>query len=451
MKWRDRLSRHPTLCDIEAWPQLDPSLIQPAWRQAYTRNTRIVRAMLAGNTGQTVGQLEKVSKGRVSQLMNRCLGGDETQPPALRRGLVPHAIHPHSESDDGYREGCFRKLLRNVPGLKLGLDQLVLDRLKDRPFAGPLSPRRTHAEFKRLLANAGWPLDEYPYTTVDMAYESLRRYMAERWQLMCQAKKARRGAYRKASPDRSISRIFERIEIDEHTIDCQTLSFEIEVPLAESIPPMRLSRLTLLCAIDIVSDCVLGYYLAPTGHANHLDILSLLSLSLTASTPRKLTTTQLTIPSDTGFPNWFDDIQLPAPNEIALDNAWCHHSERVEEFVVESLLAHLSFGRPASPTVRRCIETVFARVNADLCHQLPSTTGSSVTDPKRESKKTRKTNPSSQSVSLRSCFATHWLRPMGVSALISVLHRHLKSFATNAPAFISLSWISKSVLNGHRF
>jgi len=75
MTWRARLEQNPRLGDLSAWPSsLDPTLIPKARRKAYLRNVRVVRKVLTGEKLAKVAKDVGVSSGRVTQLMNRCLG-----------------------------------------------------------------------------------------------------------------------------------------------------------------------------------------------------------------------------------------------------------------------------------------------------------------------------------------------------------------------------------------
>jgi transposase InsO family protein len=305
---------------------------------------------------------------------------------------VPNQVIANDDAATPAR-GRFARLLQDVPGLRKGLDQMLLDSLKDKPWAEVPSPAAYHSLFKNLLARANCPLDDYPYNTVSMAYESIRRDLNERWVLFCQAHKARRRAFTELLANHGERWIYDRIEIDEQLIDCEESSVGIELSFGDRLPPLRLSRITLLAAIDTATDCIVGFLLALTSHARQDDMLALLQQCVSRWPERTITMDWLVLPPGPGFPNNDPSLPLPFPREVALDNAWMHHAHSVEAFVTQELGATLSFGRPKSPTLRAAIETSFNRLNQWLSHRLPSTTGSSVTDPIRESAKNRKGVP----------------------------------------------------------
>lgn len=392
LTWRERLRQHPRLVDTSSWPPLDAVLIQKERRRHYLRNTRVVQEVLAGVSITRAAKTAGLSPGRVTQLLNRCLGGAPDIPPALRQGLVPHHSVLRSSADTP-RTGRFLQLLEEVPGLRSGLDEMLLDRLKDRPWAEVPSPARYHALFKNLLARANWPLDAYPYTFPSLAYEATRRDMHRRWAFLCQVEKSRLHTFTRPPQAAAERWLYDRIEIDEQIVDCEKSAVGIEITFGAALPPMRLPRLTLLAAIDTATDCILGFQLALTRSPQQDDLLALLQLCLTRWPSRAITTAGLELPAGAGFPQTAPDLPLPLPREIALDNAWMHHAHSIESFVTGELGATLSFGRPKSPTIRRCIETAFNRINQRVSHRFASTTGSSISDPKRESATNRKRMP----------------------------------------------------------
>lgn len=390
--WKDRLRENPRLIDVSAWPALDPSLIPHKRRKQYLRNVRVVTQVLSGVSVTEAAKVGGLSPGRVTQLLDRCLGGDSESPPALRRGLWPHKLVADHEAA-GPGDGRFTKLMNDVPGLRLGLDQMLLDRLKDKAWAQVPSPATYHALFKSLLAKAGVSLGAYPYNTASLAYESVRRDLHSRWTLLCQAHKSRRQTFTRPPHMGEVRWVYDRIEIDEQLVDCETSTVDIQLSLGQQLPPLRLPRFTVLTAVDVSTDCILGFKIALTAHPRQNDLLALLYQCVNRWPERDIKANGMKLLPGAGFPNTDPQLPLPLPREIALDNAWMHHAHSVESFVTQELGATISYGRPQCPTVRQTIETCFNRLNQHLSHRLTSTTGSSVTDPKRESKKNRKAIP----------------------------------------------------------
>lgn len=391
LTWRQRLEEQPRLIEVSSWPELDPSLIPTKRRQKYLRNIRVAKQVLSGVPVIVAAKIEGLSPGRVTQLLNRCLGGDAERPPALRSGLVPYRVVDIGNGA-GPGDGRFARLLRDVPSLREGLDQMLLARMKDKPYAQAISAASYHAEFKRLLAKAGWPLDAYPYDTSSLAYESVRRDMHTRRTELCQALKTRRKAFTSPPPGRNELWLYDRIEIDAQRIDCHTSTSGIKLSLGDQLPALRLGRFSVLTAIDASTDCILGFHIA-FGEPGQDDLLALLNQCVSRWPERSLVTKGLKLPAGPGFPSTDPHLPLPLPREIAVDNAFMNHSSRFESFVTQELGATLSYGRPKSPTVRRHIEASFNHLNQHLSHRFASTTGSSVTDPKRESIKNRKAIP----------------------------------------------------------
>jgi putative transposase len=129
-----------------------------------------------------------------------------------------------------------------------------------------------------------WPhFSTYPYTHVNMAYESVRRYGHKRTLEL----KANRAAKQTRRPKRVTGASkhpgFHRIQIDEHTVHAQNA---VQLELDNRVIPLRLARATVLLAKHVDSTCVLGYQLVPTQH----ELLQLLDNCIHVWRPLHLST-----------------------------------------------------------------------------------------------------------------------------------------------------------------
>lgn len=232
MSWRERLNAEPQWVDLQNWPIIDNDQVPRSVRQHFMRNRRIVAAVLEGAQVKAVAGHFGLTPGRVSQLLDRCLGGDASAPPALTVGLLPgHNLKVRQRSSDlptlahTHGEACaFQALLDTAPGLRHELDRMILAKLRDDPGAQRLTPSAFHGAFKRVLAEAHWPRDRYPYTTATLAYESVRRYLHTRRAELERESLQRR--QRRTEPTRAlesapIHRALQRVQIDAHRLDIE--------------------------------------------------------------------------------------------------------------------------------------------------------------------------------------------------------------------------------------
>lgn len=399
--WKQRILNMPELADMRTWPLVLPDDIPVKARNLFLRNQNIVFEVLNHNKIKNVANQYNVSTARVSQLMNRCLGGEDTSP-QLNTGLIPNKRIAQGErkstldrrtTPKGHAYS-FQYLIENVPGLAEGLDNMIIAKLDDKPYAQILSPSTFHGMFKTLLIQANWPTDQYPYTCASVGYEAVRKHLHRRVDELA-SNKLKKSAYQK-----SISTIlknstidlrpFRRVQIDEHLLD---LDNKVHLELDNQLIPLRIARATLIVAIDVDTSCILSYALIPSRAANQYDFLELIESCITPWQPLKLVTPNLKYSPGACFPSSIDSLPPFAPGDILLDNARMHKALSVVDYLCTKLGATLSFGLPATPKTRSLVELIFNYINKNVSHRWASTTGSSTTDSARESKDNKKKQP----------------------------------------------------------
>lgn len=398
LNWKVRLDQQPSLRDINNWPRVPLDSIAKSKQKAFLRNHTIIAQILGGQSLKATARLHNLSNGRISQLLNRCLGGEEDTPPALTHALIPFAnvtkTHrkkplPSQEVMQG-TPGAFQALLNQLPPLRDALDEFIVARLKDTDYAQPISPKALHGHFMSTLAGLHWPTTTYPYTHVNMARESVRRYGHKRTLEL----KARRTTEQARRPKRVTGARrhsgFHRIQIDEHTVHAH---HAIQLELDNRVIPIRLARATVLLAIHAESTCVLGYQLVPTQHPTQHELLQLLDNCIQVWRPLPLSTPGLSYLPGACFPS---ALNLPVPvtfNQVFLDNAMIHRARTVRDFLTGVMGASIHLGLPGQPLTRELVERAFKRTCQHLSHRLPSSTGSHPRDPISESRKNRKKVP----------------------------------------------------------
>lgn len=404
LSWRQRLAQRPTLWQFDQWPHLAMDSIQKHRRKTFLRNQQIIVAALAGEQLKTIARTHNVTPGRITQLLNRCLAGDEEDSPALTEGLAPFSelksrqrVRPlPTLANKKDNNNCaFQALLHDVPGLKTGLDAVINDKLNDKTHAQRLTPQGFHGMFKNLLTDAHWPKDRYPYTQTKEVYESLRLYLHKRVDELQHEKECNTFT---ASPVIENSREYRAIKTtqsDEHTLD---MSNRVHLHLNDELIPLRLGRACVLVTIDVGTHCILGYHRALTKHPNQQDMLSLLDNCIAPWQPMELTTPGLSYTKGAGFPSGQSDAFPITFGTMQLDNALMHRALSIIDFICDKQGGSLSYGHPATPTVRALVEGIFYYIAQKVTHRFASTSGSYPTDEKKESRKNQKKPPT---VSLR--------------------------------------------------
>lgn len=399
--WKQRLITQPELNSFENWPEIPLLQLSIKQRKIFDKNIRIVACILNGDSLTSAAKKHSVSTSQVYKIISRALGGKLNEPPALYQALIPYYrvkktkrnIPLDSLEDKKGHMYSFETLLEQVPNLRKNLDNLLMARLKDAKNGQVESVRGLFGEFKRTLEEVNWPKHIYPYTCVNCGYEALRLYFHRRRkhliEIIAQSKQAKkhRNEYIDLPAD---ERALREIQIDEKLIDTPT---NISISFGDQVHVLRVSRFSIIAAVDTDTDCCLGLQLVFSRAANQQDMMALF---------RKILTRQQSLNLGEFASELMDDASYPFHQDgnsngfifsnIKLDNALIHLANSVRTLVCDMYGATLNVGRPAKPNDRNWIEFAMKRLNG-FSHRLSSSTGTGVSDARRESKKLSKTAP----------------------------------------------------------
>jgi hypothetical protein len=393
--WKQRLAAHPEYRDIGVWPFIDVHTLPAEHRTLFLRNQTVAAQALDGQRQYDIAVAHNIDRSLITAIMERCLGGEDDHDPALSRGLIPYLrLNPSRRraplSTLQHRRGArgsLTALLDQLPTVKDGLDNVLRASLQRRAEGQNLLPLSFHSEFIRLLREAQWPSDRYPFTEARWGYESLRQYFHTRGNELRQPRAKPKRFVRTVTPQLSI---YEEIQIDEQIFDAHG---RIDLVLDEQQEPLRVGRITLACMVDKGSDARLGYQVCLTHHPSQFDLLALLYQLHAPWQPMALTTPGLAyapgacLPTALGFP-----FTHAGPGILRFDNAMCHTAHSLRDFISDRLGATLELGLVAHPKGRNDVEHAFDLVS-DQARRLPSTTGSHPRDPRREARKHRNKPP----------------------------------------------------------
>jgi len=404
LSWRARLQQEPTLRDIKTWPVIEVDSLPEDDRKGFLRNRQIVARVLAHHQLKRVARAFNLTGAAISQLMARCLEGNDSQTPPLTEGLIPHRrVHkskrraplPSLVHPSGAR-CAFEALLDVVPGLRDGLDEFIQKALAKSEYAQPPTPLAFFGEFKRLLKVANHPNDQYPYTSSDCGYETLRQYLSARTsdlQLTKRVKKEQKQTQTLLLTSQSSHRHYralQNIQIDEKDVDFQG---RITIAINDELIPLRAGRGTLLIAYDADIYGYLGYHLAYTDAPNQQDMLALIEHCIRPWQPMTLTTPGLEYVPGACFPSGLPNGFPISFGTVHLDNAWLHRAKSVRGVIADTMAATVHVGKPEQPLARNWVEESFAYIDQHHTHRFPSTTGSHPHDPMKESRNNAKKVP----------------------------------------------------------
>lgn len=385
MTWREQLKHNPQLRDPSNWPVIDPLSIPRKHRGTFMRNREIVAQVLACQPLNAIAKEHGIGPANLTRLMDRCLGSEGESLPALTRALIPgKRLKPNqrqaalgSVTQKAGAANAFNHLLSSVPGLKSYLDQLLKLYTTRSRQGQNLRVKNFHSAFIRYLTEQHWPRDTYPFTVNSLAYESVRHYFHVRLLELT----APSPSQRVILPSHPIIGIFEEIQFDEHTVDCRGC---IVIELNDQWEPLALGRITLVAARDCATGAVLAAQIVLSGDASQQDLLALLQLITSPSSPRTLTAPGLAFPPGDYMPTQLgEEFCRPALGILRFDNAMIHRAHAVRDFICDTLGATLQLGLPRAPLARALIESAFRDLNLSI-HRVASTTGSHPMDEVRE-------------------------------------------------------------------
>lgn len=395
----ERLLLNPSLRKFENWPDVPVKLIPKKYRQKFDRNKRIVCAVLSGKKYRDIAKSFGISKGRISTLMHKALGGDEEIPPLLTYALIPYKRHMRAKrrqplstlTEPRCAKGSFDYIIDHVKGVRDKLDKVLIEDIKDNPAAPNLTPQFFHNFFLLFLDEAGHPHDVYPYTEDSLAYESVRLYYhTRRIELELNRIEKKRSISRVTEPSQKPFYFGRELQLDEHTWNGQATVY---LDFDDHYIPIRISRFSVVVLSDVDTTGALNFFIALTVHPSQFDILQTLE-SATLFTPVvELKTPGLSLPPGPAFPNNLSEtVARIAFDVVSLDNALAHCADSVEEYICDTHHGTLRLGIPGVPLARRVVEGINRHLSrAARTHK--STTGKNVTDPIKESKKNRKRPP----------------------------------------------------------
>lgn len=394
LNWKQRLDNDPSLKNVHDWVSVQPSSLPRSKQSKFVRNLKAVTKVANGELIKDVAKELNVSSAAISVLMKKTFAGDSNQPPALTTALIPMARinkdKRRSELSDYHNtKGArcsFNYLLDTVSGLDNYLNEIVKLHVKKAKHGENLTPKSFHNNFLQYLSDQNWPQNKYPFDQFKLGYESCRKYFHK----LVAKFSVPKTKYNIVRINPTVNRAYDEVQIDSQTLDINTSAyFEFD----GLVSPHRLSRMTLFIAIDVATDCVLAYKLCFSDSPTQYDLLDLLISINKKWKPRKLKTPGLTYEPGACLPSSLGSTyQNAGIGTISLDNALCHHSHTVREYICNEMAATIKLGLPAHPKTRNVVEYAFNRLNRYI-HRFSCTTGSHPKDALKESLNNAKKPP----------------------------------------------------------
>jgi putative transposase len=168
---------------------------------------------------------------------------------------------------------------------------------------------------------------------------------------------------------------YECVEIDAHRIDA-LLTAKFEAPEGGTVDRL-LERLWILAIKDRVAKCIYATLVVYSSQVNAADIVQLFRKAIHAHQPLDITIDGLSYPKNGGLPfQALEECRGGLFTSVFFDNALAHLAERVHKDLRQDLGMCMNYGGPRHFERRPNIENWFGKLEQEIFHRYPSTTGS---------------------------------------------------------------------------
>jgi hypothetical protein len=357
--------------------------------------------LLAGQPASAIRKVIPVTIEQFSRLLRRALmprpGGASIyglQAFAYCRVQTPRNrtknFEPGSSREAGYA-GMFKQLLTRYPAIEAGLIDFANAKVRPNNIKGHV----LKVEFHRLCREvANLAETDYPFRTQAQADEPLRRWYRTVYLAKHMKGRARKKAY---GPDAAKALSYSDGDgqaflppepLGDWVLDEQDIDIHAKYQMSSifggweeiELPRFQIIRLRPL---DVEMNLAWREVLAKKVSAH--DIAALFFAAV--SGPRKVPSVvpDLDYMREAGYPaNAFEILRWRVPRVVWLDNALAHLADVVQNLVQRLWGGEVRLGNPGTPRERAQIESSIRKHTVRIVHQLPATTGSHPTDPKRK-------------------------------------------------------------------
>lgn len=398
----DRASIPRDVTNVEAWPTIDASALDPEGRSLFTQRCEAMRLFIDASVPLVaIATRTGVSRGSLHRLFARCIAEHDDGRIHGFRALVPF-VHtkpyerrvtvPFTKDGSG-AAGAFRQLLARYPTLEPYLQAQIRKRFKRSATFDEIRPplKKIHKDFLSKCRDLGVKPTEYPFNRERRGKRSLSAYAKQFAELKFESAAAEAGAEHigrawssEPSELRSpFTKPMEGIEFDGHRIDVR-LTLRVPDPYGMEVL-YEIERIWILALKDIVTRVIPGYALALGANYAGDDVIDAVKAALVPHRRRELTIPGLTYDSRGGFPSEvIPECAYACWDWFRCDNAASQLADATIERLVEFVGCWPDFGEPGNPDSRPFIESFFKLIAQHFAHRMIGTTGSGPDDFRRK-------------------------------------------------------------------
>ncbi|CAB3929368.1 hypothetical protein LMG6000_00420 [Achromobacter insolitus] len=392
----------PHLLDYRRWPVIDPSALSNSGRERHDWFKRGLEVYcIDGNLVEAAIQAH-TSQANFLRILRRCICPYFDGKIAGWRALIPHSriptslpqIRTESVKARTGRAVQFSMLLENYPQIEKMLNDEILKLGQGRKV---YEARKSYAALTELVRRAcidlGLTDRDYPLNTASFGLKAVTRY-AKNLVLSNPSVGVRarygRDAYQRLKVGTGREPLwvilptqpYDRIAIDAHRIDCLG-TIEVDTPSGPLLVIVR--RLWIIVVFDVFSRAALGFSAWIGKEPSAAAVEKALTMSLTTWQPASLPHTGLVLPPNAGFPSGvFPELENTFGAVLTLDNALSHLSARISDKARRRLGCAIAWGACGAWSHNSTLERFYGTLSRVGFQRLPSTTGASPLDPKRD-------------------------------------------------------------------
>lgn len=367
---------------------IDTSNFDASKLATFDRRKRIIDLYIEDKrTLKEISIITNSSVSEIKRIVKRFLTLNENGMPYGYSACIPHSPfkqYTKSSSEQGGNAGLFSHFLAKYPLIQEKLEDWALGNLMiNGSVIRGKRYLRIYEAFRSLCQECGIDLEKnYPFTNTDGGLDAIRNYC-----ILIKNLNPNKGVIVNYGDDAGrlyniskinvdptlLNRPYDVVELDGHKIDAQ-LIIEIINELGD-VNDLLLSRIWILCLIDVISKAILGYSISLLHNYSSIDVLDCVGSALLKPEPQD---TRYGLPCTE-----IKGCESRLFNVIKLDNAYAHTSPWVHEKLIEIGIQEIILNRPKRPRSNNIIERFYGTFEELSGHRLSSTTGSKPEDVRR--------------------------------------------------------------------
>lgn len=376
----------------ESWQDIPVEAVPESKRKVFSDRKNAVNMYIDGVSVKEIHNATGCDRTHISQLITKCLTLNEHGEYYGYNALIPYMKSKCTKEKAKESGKPFSKLLSKYPML---VDYIAGCWHGDRKYTTETHMNITtlHQDyFLKECERLGIQDFEYPFNTVNLAYNSLRKYVQNLSNIDAEAR-AKRSSKDDAQKLMSTGignrytavsiAPFSEVQVDGHIID---LLYTVEFTENDGTVSRNIAtRAWFFPVFDTATRCVIGYSVSQEFNYNQYDVIRAVRNAILPHERMKLTVPGLSYPENGGFPSEaLPETKYAYFDRIMLDNAKSHLAEHVVDRMTRTLKAVMNFGSVATPETRGIVERFFGSLETRGFHKMSMTTGSSIRDLKRK-------------------------------------------------------------------